>query len=122
MEKLDLENHDDEKKSKHKSFKKKAINASKRFKTSLTKKGRRNSRVMSVVVEGSRRFMSTLMLEDLLPPKHDDYHRFLKARKFNTEKAQQMWADMLQWRKEFGADTIMEVAKFKILSLKKRKV
>ncbi|MFS8028023.1 putative CRAL/TRIO domain, CRAL-TRIO lipid binding domain superfamily [Helianthus anomalus] len=80
---------------------------------------------MSVVVEGSRSFMSTLMLEDLLPPKHDDYHtmlRFLKARKFNTEKAKQMWADMLQWRKEFGADTIMEVAKFKILNLKKRKV
>ncbi|MFS7992425.1 putative CRAL/TRIO domain, CRAL-TRIO lipid binding domain superfamily [Helianthus anomalus] len=121
MEKLDLENHDDEKKSKHNSFKKKAINASKRFKTSLTKKGRRNSIVMSVVVEdihdaeelkADEALSQALMLEDLFSPKHDDYHtmlRFLKVRKFDTEKAKQMWAGMLQWRKEFGADTIMEL-------------
>lgn len=111
---------DDKRLTKLCSLKKKAINATNKFKHSMTKRGRRHSRVRCVSIvdeidtEELRQvdaFRQALILEELLPSKHDDHHmmlRFLRARKFDIEKAKQMWSDMLNWRKDYGADTIME--------------
>ncbi|MCL7048201.1 hypothetical protein MKW94_013707, partial [Papaver nudicaule] len=65
-----------------------------------------------------RELRQKLFARGLLPPQHDDYHtllRFLRARDLNIEKAIQMWEEMLQWRKEYGTDTILEDFQFEEL-------
>ncbi|XP_071698494.1 phosphatidylinositol/phosphatidylcholine transfer protein SFH3-like [Rutidosis leptorrhynchoides] len=122
FEKIDIDSYE-EKKSKL-SFKQRAINVSNKFRTSFGKKSRKNGRVVSVVedehdadeLKAVEALRQTLILEELLPAKHDDYHmmlRFLKARKFDIEKTKQMWSDMIKWRNDYGTDTIMEDFEFK---------
>ena len=82
-----MEHSGDERKTRIESLKKKAINASNKFRHSLTRKGRRSSKVMSVEIEDFHdaeeikavdAFRQALILEELLPSKHDDYHRMLR--------------------------------------------
>uniref|UniRef100_A0A7N0T0P3 CRAL-TRIO domain-containing protein n=1 Tax=Kalanchoe fedtschenkoi TaxID=63787 RepID=A0A7N0T0P3_KALFE len=125
-EKSEMENSEDDRKKRLGSLRQRAINASSKFRNSLTRSRHRrsSSRVMSVTIidehdaeelQAVDALRQALILEELLPSKHDDYHmmlRFLKARKFDTEKTKQMWADMLNWRKEFGSDSIVEDLEF----------
>uniref|UniRef100_A0A0D9WJB1 CRAL-TRIO domain-containing protein n=1 Tax=Leersia perrieri TaxID=77586 RepID=A0A0D9WJB1_9ORYZ len=115
----DADNSEGDKKTKMGSFKKKAINAGNKFRHSLRRRSKKKNEPR-VSIEDIRdvqdlqavdAFRQCLVDDDLLPQQHDDYHmmlRFLKARKFDVEKAKCMWSDMLKWRKEFGADNIEE--------------
>lgn len=125
-----FENSEDERRlSKIGNLKKKAINASNKFTHSLKKRGKRkiDYRVPSVSIEDVRdakeesavhELRQKLLERNLLPFRLDDYHtllRFLKAREFNMEKTIRMWEEMLNWRKEYGTDTILEDFEFEEL-------
>lgn len=86
-EKSEIDYSEDEKKTRLAALKKKAINASNKFRNSLTKKGRRNSKVMSVSIDHNINaedlqavdaFRQALILDELLPSKHDDHHMLLR--------------------------------------------
>ncbi|KAF3782009.1 Phosphatidylinositol/phosphatidylcholine transfer protein [Nymphaea thermarum] len=101
---------------------KRAVNASTRLTHSLRRRGKRRVECSDLwfPIEDERdeeeeaavnTFGKALIERDMLPPQHDDYHmmrRFLKARKFDIEKTIHMWGQMLQWREEFGADSILQ--------------
>ncbi|KAL0320930.1 UNVERIFIED_CONTAM: Phosphatidylinositol/phosphatidylcholine transfer protein SFH13 [Sesamum radiatum] len=121
--KSDYENSEDERRrSKIGSLKKKALNASNKFTHSLKRRGKRkvDFRVPSFSIEDIHDpreesavcdLRQKLLDRDLLPVRHDDYHtllRFLKARDFDIDQTIQMWEEMLNWRREYGTDTILE--------------
>ncbi|KAE8659310.1 Phosphatidylinositol/phosphatidylcholine transfer protein SFH9 [Hibiscus syriacus] len=104
------------------SLKKKAMTASTKLTRSIRKRGKRVADCKFAAISNEdvrdaeeekvvRAFRQALLAKDQLPSSHDDYHtlfRFLKARKFDRDKTVQMWEDMLNWRKEYGADTIIK--------------
>ncbi|KAF3435973.1 hypothetical protein FNV43_RR23065 [Rhamnella rubrinervis] len=120
---FDIETSEDERRrSRGRSLKKKTMNASMKFTNSLRKRGKRvaNCRYASISIEDVRdaeeeeavnALREVLLLKDLLPDRFDDYHtmlRFLKARKFDIDKTVHMWSEMLNWRREYGVDSIVK--------------
>ncbi|KAJ0257404.1 Phosphatidylinositol/phosphatidylcholine transfer protein SFH4 [Hirschfeldia incana] len=128
--KSDFEVSEDEKKTRIGIFKKKASKASSKLRRSLSRKRRPSSKGRSIdrtpsltfedihdveELQYVSEFRQSLISDDLLPPSLDDYHmmlRFLYARRFDLGKAKLMWANMIQWRRDFGTDTILEDFEF----------
>ncbi|KAK8452417.1 hypothetical protein SEVIR_5G105101v4 [Setaria viridis] len=85
--KSNVEYSEDEKKAMIASLKKKAMSASQNMRHSM-KRGRKSSKVMSVSILDERdpeevqavdAFRQLLILEEMLPSQHDDYHMMLRC-------------------------------------------
>ncbi|KAM1137532.1 hypothetical protein FF1_035481 [Malus domestica] len=120
---FDFETSEDERRRpRSRSLKKRTTNASLRLTNTPRKRGTRvaNCRYASISIENARdaeeeeaviTFRDALVAKDMLPAQFDDYHtmlRFLKARKFDIDKSFQMWAEMLNWRREYGVESIVK--------------
>ncbi|KAI3450862.1 hypothetical protein Pfo_007527 [Paulownia fortunei] len=113
---------DEKRRRRMRSLRRKAMNGSTRITHTLRKHSRRvvHCQFASISMEefldeeeqkAVNAFHQVLIERDLLPARHEDYHtmlRFLKARKFDLDKAVHMWAEMLKWRKENGVDSIIQ--------------
>ncbi|KAL0734865.1 hypothetical protein Bca4012_011075 [Brassica carinata] len=118
---------DEPRRSRIGNLRKKAISCSSKLTHPLKRKGKRKIDYMVPFIEDVRdeneekivlKLRQQLLKKDLLPPRHDDYHmllRFLKTMEFNVEKTVTAWEQMLKWRKEFGADRIIQEFNFKEL-------
>ncbi|KAK7309050.1 hypothetical protein RJT34_05474 [Clitoria ternatea] len=84
----------------------------------------RRNKSLEMILDGARdpkdkqnveTFRQMLLQENILPPKHDDYHtllRFLRMRDFDMPKSKEMFQNYLKWRKEFRVDNLPEEFKF----------
>ncbi|CAN6313018.1 unnamed protein product [Urochloa humidicola] len=99
------------------SLRKKAIDASTKISRSLKKtRGKSGSPILSVSIEDLCDLEERKLLRHLgrcyfvllLCVVACNTARFMKARKMDIEKAKQMWSGMLQSRKEYGTDTIVD--------------
>ncbi|CAH8392230.1 unnamed protein product [Eruca vesicaria subsp. sativa] len=118
---------DEPRRSRMGNLRKKAISCSSKLTHPLKRKGKRKIDYSVPFIEDVRDeneekivliLRQELLNKDLLPPRHDDYHmllRFLKTMEFNIEKTVIAWEQMLKWRKEFGADRIIQEFSFKEL-------
>ncbi|CAO2824511.1 unnamed protein product [Amaranthus hypochondriacus] len=122
--KLEIEVSEDEpvRRTRIRSLRKKAVNASSKLAHGLKKRGRRiaDCKFAAIAIDDFRdekeeeavnAFRQILVEKALLPNHLDDYHtmlRFLKARKFDLDKTLHMWEEMIKWRKENRVDTIIQ--------------
>ncbi|KAL2893719.1 Phosphatidylinositol/phosphatidylcholine transfer protein SFH9 [Bienertia sinuspersici] len=103
------------------SLKKKAVNASTKLAHGLKKRGKRiaDCKFAAIAINDVRdekeekavnAFRQILVEKALLPLHLNDYHTmlgFLKVRKFDLNKSVHMWEEMIKWRKENGVDTVI---------------